>query len=92
MASATNYEARFEAAKMLCDLFQQRQTQLQNDKVREACISCIETLVHDGFADVQQFAIMAMSLMAEVDQNYKVCYPLLAEVQRSKQRLCVYLV
>ena len=72
MASASNYEARLEAAKMLCDLFQQRQTQLQNDKVREACIKSVETLVHDGFPDIQQFAIMAMSLMAEIDQNYKV--------------------
>lgn len=72
MASAANYEARLESAKMLCDLFQQRQTQLQNDLVREACIRSVENLVHDGFADVQQFAIMAMSLMAEVDQNYKM--------------------
>jgi len=86
MAAAANFEARLEAAKMLCDLFQQRQTQLQNDKVREACIKCVDTLVHDGFPDVQQFAIMAMSLMAEVDQHYKMdlikCSALLLVVKK----------
>ena len=72
MAKAVNYEARLESAKMLCDLFQQKQTQLQNNDVRIACIECIELLIHDDFADIQQFAVMAMSLMAEVDHSYKM--------------------
>lgn len=72
MAKAPNYEARLESAKMLCDLFQHKQSQLQNDDIRKACIECIELLIHDVFPDVQEFAVMAMSLMAEVDHSYKM--------------------
>lgn len=72
MARATNYEARLESAKMLCDLFQHKQPQLQNMDVMKACIESAELLIHDRFPEVQDFAVIAMSLMAEVDDSYKM--------------------
>eukprot|EP01036_Dinobryon_divergens_P033254 gene33254-42998_t len=83
MAKATNYEARLESAKMLCDLFQHKQSQLQNMDVRKACIESVELLIHDIFPDVQEFAVMAMSLMAEVDHSYKM------ELMRSSALLVI---
>lgn len=70
MAEATNYEARLEAAKMLCDLFQQNQSQLQLPEVMQACVRSLEALVKDGFEDIKQHAIMAMSVLSDL-QCYK---------------------
>jgi len=72
MAFAQNYEARVEAAKMLCDLFHQKQTQLQVPEVVAACVKSVEKLLDDGeFPDVRQFAIMALSSMIDVVDEYK---------------------
>mmetsp|Transcript_23830 Transcript_23830/g.32644 ORF Transcript_23830/g.32644 Transcript_23830/m.32644 type:complete len:411 (-) Transcript_23830:1583-2815(-) len=70
MAQATNYEARLEAAKMLCDLFQQNQSQLQLPEVMQACVQSLEGLVQDNFPDIKQHAIMAMSILSDL-QCYK---------------------
>ena len=72
MSKASNFEARLESAKMFCDLFQYKQSQLQSTDIRTACVASVELLIKDIFPEIQEIAVMAMSLMAEVDDNYRM--------------------
>lgn len=72
MSFAQNYEARLESAKMLIDLFHQKHHQLQLPEVVKASIKSLEKLLDEReFPEIRQFAIMALSSMMDVSDDYK---------------------
>jgi hypothetical protein len=61
------FEARVEAAKMLCDLALHESSHLRLDECRMQVIAVLEKLVVDDFEDVKHYALMALSAFVCLD-------------------------
>jgi len=66
MCQEVFYEARFEGAKMLCDLAEHDPHYLQLNQCKANVVSCLAKLLDDDFECVRQHAIIAFSKFTEI--------------------------
>lgn len=70
MSKDNFYEPRLEAAKMLCDLATNHPSRLaESVACQEICMAALDTLLGDDFEDVRQFAIIALALFVDIQDN-----------------------
>jgi hypothetical protein len=73
MATDGLFEPRLEAAKMLCDLAtKEKKSWLENQECVDICVKSLEKLLNDEFEDVNQFAVVAFALFAEIPVYQKL--------------------